>query len=494
MPTWARRWLSGVICTKRCAADIRSIGQPSDNARRPELISGSLEDQSQPTRIAMSLLDRLKHVDLTDRYIRRFPWIYESARRTITSIESLDRNGRSSWVAGRLSIVLERARSLAGYADARGSSKLSDWPILEKQRLLQHENDFCTTSLLPRARAATGGTTGQPMRIARSLAGIVFEQATIDAICSAAGIDMSAARVAVLRGDSIKPASDFHPPFWIDEGSRKRVFSAHHLIAANARVYADALRAFAPDVLTCYPSSLGALLNVLTDEREIHVPAILSSSEMLSADTLSAAQRRFGAKVIDFYGHAERVVAAWSIDGGPWRFVPSYGYVELLPEGNGLASIIATSLWDHGQLFVRYRTGDLVSVPTYDPDALRDIALGLAPFFGVEGREGEFVQLANGQRIIGLNHIPRGVYGAASIQLHHAETDLVDIYVVPTARFGQDARHSLSENFRMKFPPKVKARLIRVARPVRESSGKAPLLLRAPVTSEILPISPPELL
>jgi phenylacetate-coenzyme A ligase PaaK-like adenylate-forming protein len=366
--------------------------------------------------------------------------------------------------------------------------------MLEKQALLGHESDYSTRTIFPGTTAATGGTTGQPMRLHRSVLGVVFEQATIDRICAAVGIDLLIARVAVLRGDSIKPVSDRAPPFWVDQGYRRRIFSAHHLTPATAKHFADALRSFAPDILMCYPSSLAALLNILPEECETRVPAILCSSEMLSAHTLNRARSRFGAKVIDFYGHAERVVAAWSVDGGAWRFVPAYGYVELLPERNGLASIIATSLWDHGQLFIRYRTGDLVSVPTDDPEVLQDIALGLEPFLAVEGRQSEFVQLPNGQRIVGLNHIPRGVDGAASVQMHHAEPGLVDIYLVPTESFGEWTRQSLVENFRIKFPPMVKARLIKVARPVRESNGKAPLLLRRPISSEILPISEPEFL
>jgi phenylacetate-CoA ligase len=440
----------------------------------------------------MPTLDRLKHIEVTDRLIRRLPGVYESARRTIANVDSLDRRGRAVWVEGRLAAILKRARRLPGYANAGKSLQLSDWPILEKQQLLGHETDYFTKSLLPRARAATAGTTGQPMRLARSPKGIAFEQAVFDAICAVAGIDLPGARVAVLRGDSIKSPSDYQAPFWIDEGSRRRIFSAHHLMPSTVKYYADALRSFAPDVLSCYPSSLATLLQILPNAPDVRIPAIFSSSEMLSRHTLAAAQQRFGAKVIDLYGHAERVVAAWSLNGGPWRFIPAYGYVELLPEREGLASIVATSLWDHGELFIRYRTGDLVSVPSHDPAVLHEIALGLAPFFGIEGRQSEFVQLGNGQRIIGLNHIPRGVEGAASVQLHHAEAGRVDIYVVPTERFGQDARVQLVANFRMKFPPNVEARLIMVARPVRERNGKAPLLLLHPVTSELMPLARPE--
>jgi phenylacetate-CoA ligase len=440
----------------------------------------------------MTFIDKLKHTALTDRLLRRPPGLYESAKRTIALVDSYSDTQRAEWARAQLKKTLAAARKLPAYRNAPQGDDLNDWPILRKPDLMGRENTFVTPGLLPKSTGATGGTTGQPMRVARNQSGVAFEQATLDILCLKAGVDLASARVAVLRGDSIKNPSDTSPPFWIDEGPRKRIFSAHHLSAGSINFYAAALRDYAPEALFCYPSSLSNLLNLLNDNAP-QIPLVFASSEMLDDDTAALARRKLGARIINYYGHAERIVAAADIDGAGMRFLPAYGYVELIPDGEGTAKIVATSLWDHGQVFVRYETGDRIRVPSHDPEILARIARGSLPFPGVEGRDSEYVELAGNRRIIGLNHIPRDVVGAASIQLFHAGDRTLDIFIVPNADFGEHTKDVISANLALKFPKDVTARFVLVDGPVREPNGKAPLLLRRPILVQVKPHESPEL-
>jgi len=440
----------------------------------------------------MTFIDKLKHTALTDRLLRRPPGLYDAAKRTIALVDGLSDTQRAAWADAQLKKTLAAARKLPAYRNAPQSDDLGDWPILMKPDLMGRENTLVTPGLFPKSPGATGGTTGQPMRVARNQNGVAFEQATLDTLCLKAGIDLASARVAVLRGDSIKPPSDTTPPFWIDEGPRKRIFSAHHLSAASIESYTQALRDYAPDALFCYPSSLANLLNLLGEDAP-QMPLVFASSEMLADDTAALARRKLGARVINYYGHAERIVAAADIDGAGMRFLPAYGHVELISDGEGTAKIVATSLWNHGQLFVRYETGDRIRVPSHDRDVLARIARGSLPFPGVEGRDSEYVELAGNRRIIGLNHIPRDVIGAASIQLFHADENTLDIFIVPNADFGEHTKAVISANLGLKFPKDVTARFVLVDGPVREPNGKAPLLLRRPILTRAKPHKNPEL-
>jgi phenylacetate-CoA ligase len=440
----------------------------------------------------MTFIDKLKHTALTDRLLRRPPGLYDAAKRTIALVDGYSDTQRAAWISAQLKKTLVSARKLPAYRNAPASDDLGDWPILTKPDLMGRENTLVTPGLFPKSPGATGGTTGQPMRVARNQSGVAFEQATLDTLCLKAGVDLASARVAVLRGDSIKPPSDTTPPFWIDEGPRRRIFSAHHLSAASIGAYTQPLCDYAPDALFCYPSSLANLLNLLGGDAP-QIRLVFASSEMLSDDTATLATRKLGARVINYYGHAERIVAAADIDGAGMHFLPAYGHVELIPDGEGVAKIVATSLWDHGQLFVRYETGDRVRVPSHDPQTLAQIARGSLPFAGVEGRDSEFVELAGNRRIIGLNHIPRDVVGAASIQLFHAGENALDIFIVPNADFGEHTKAVISANLALKFPKDVTARFVLVDGPVREPNGKAPLLLRRPILPRAKPYRNPEL-
>ncbi|MBV9405585.1 MAG: hypothetical protein JO211_09600, partial [Acidobacteriaceae bacterium] len=161
-----------------------------------------------------------------------------------------------------------------------------------------------------------------------------------------------------------------------------------------------------------------------------------------------------------------------------------YGATEL--EGGGPESfkVIATSLWNDRQIFSRYETGDKALLPRCSGNDVRDIELGLRGFCGIDGRNSEHIDLADGRRIIALNHIPRGVPGIASLQLRRADTWLIEVHVVPADGYGAESEVQISKNFYEKFPTEMRLLIRKRDRAIRLSSGKAPLLV--PVTHDCI--------
>ncbi|MDP4594372.1 MAG: hypothetical protein NWT00_07395 [Beijerinckiaceae bacterium] len=375
---------------------------------------------------------------------------------------------------------MHRAQRLPGYAGTSYGNNLQSWPILTKSQILGRERDFAEHSFYPAPYAETGGTTGEPLRVARSISTIAFEQALVDHLCAQMGINARTARVAMLKGDFIDPSQIEKHQFWSDTGSKKRIYSSLHISPETAEVYRQSLLDFAPDILFCYPSSVDTLVKYLGQDSGVRIPLVFSSSEVLHDEARVRVRQALYCNVIDLYGHAERLAAAYSINGGGYCFLPSYGHVELIPVGDGLARIIATTLRPGGQIFIRYDTGDLAQVPSQDPAILEQIGLGLIPFNGIVGRDSEFVDLPDGRRIFSLNQIPRGADGANTVQLHYNGSDAVDIYIVPGNQFNVRTCERIQENFYRKFPESITANIWKVATPVREPNGKAPVLLRDP--------------
>lgn len=430
------------------------------------------------------MFDSLKHIASANRILRRIPLVYRHAMRALKAVDAMNYEQRRDYQDKQISKVLQQAKTLPGYASAPDSLSLDDWPILPKQNLLGREHMYETASKLPTPSATTGGTTGQPLKLKRGYYNVVFEQCAVDYICQQAGIAPRSARTAILRGDSIKLPQQEQNIFWIDEGGKKRIYSAHHMTRESGPTYVQSLREYAPDILFCYPSSLAALLAYVGSTDGLHIPLVFASSEILHPETIALARKRLGCDIVDLYGHAERVALAYSMNGDAYHFLPAYGHVELIPCGTGKARIIATSLRPNGQLFVRYETGDIALTGDLPPGELPRVALGLAPFQGIDGRDSEFIALEDGRRIIGLNHIPRGVKGVANVQLHHSAPEVVDIYIVPEHTFGAHSRRAILDNFYAKFPSYVNAKLWLVEAPVREPNGKAPLYLRNPQIPE----------
>ncbi len=252
---------------------------------------------------------------MLDQWGRRPPFLYRRYRALLAAAETWPDDRRHAWISRRLERVLAQARTL------RVTVTL---PAQTSRHGRRSASRRCSGARAISSAAACCGCPSEHGRHDRHAAGlaaqpgsVVFEQAAIDHICARAGLAMERARVAVLRADFIKPPADMAPPFWRQAGPGRLLLSSFHLAPATARAYAEALQAFRPDVLMCYPSALAHLLAMLDHAgASIAIGHVLASSESLPAATVAAARRQLGATVIDFYGQAERVAASYGINGG----------------------------------------------------------------------------------------------------------------------------------------------------------------------------------
>ena len=430
--------------------------------------------------VDVGLLESLQWFALVESLGRRPPFLYWAFRRLLLAAETWDRTERAAWQATRLSRTLRLAQKLPGYVERNGGASLSSWPTLTKAEVAGAEQFFNASRFLPSYRTATGGTTGRPLKIQRSLTIIALEHAVIDHLCAKIDVDMRRSRVAVLRGDFVKSPSDMSPPYWRAAGPRRRVFSSLHLTSSTLPHYLKELREFAPNVLMCYPSSLQHLLALLQDAGEVlRIHTVFAASEMLPPSVAALARRALDAHVIDHYGQAERLTVAYAIDGADYVFIPVYGVARLVPESGHRARLLGTSLWNDRQILVQYDTEDIIRIPSCDPETLNGIALGTVSFGGIEGRASEQISLPDGRSIIGLNHIPRGVAGASSVQLRYDGQSTVYAYVVPQQDYTPQTEATIRQNFYKKFPSEIEIRICRVDSPIRTQAGKTPLLLPA---------------
>ena len=108
---------------------------------------------------------------------------------------------------------------------------------------------------------------------------------------------------------------------------------------------------------------------------------------------------------------------------------------------------------------------------------MRRIALGLEPFAGISGRLCEFLTLADGTRIVGLNQIIRDICGVASTQIVQKNFDRVEILIVPTSGFDESTVSTLRQRFANKVPSSVSCEIRTIDKPLRTKAGKMPLFI-----------------
>ena len=432
------------------------------------------------------LTQKLKLLRFGDFAVRRNPLYYAAAREKLDSLERAGLEERRAWTARRLAEALWAARHTPYGKRVRGTRELASWPLLEKTAVRAEPGAFVASRLLA-SRASTGGTSGAPLPLVRSLPSVVFEQACIDRMIASMGADPARSRVAVLRGDNVKDPSDFSPPYWkFAAGERRMILSSNHLNTATAPRYADALEAFQPDVLWAYPTALESLcLNLKRAHRRLALPRVLTSSEVLHPAVWRLATETLRCRLVDYYGQAERVAFAWADSAGAYRFLPGYAHVELLPAGEeGLYEIVGTSLWNRSMPLVRYRTGDLLKINSKSD--FENITLGIATFPGVLGRDSDILLSPDGVRLTGIDHFQRDVANLVRIQVIQESAAEVRVLVLGSDAFGERDEAQLLANVRRKLPASMRVRIERVAALERTSLGKVPFVIHRPAVRELL--------
>ena len=211
----------------------------------------------------MRLRDRLKNGSLTERLVRRVPFMYARYRRLLSRLQSASADEVAVLTEELLDRTLQWAAATPYARVRRLSQDLSRWPILEKETIRADPAMLWRSAVPTLGTASTSGTTGTPLTVRRCWPSVVFEQAARDDLASRVGIDWAVARIAILRGDNVKDPTDLEPPFWkTRQRGRVLVLSSNHLNRSTVDAYIARLSDFQPEVLWVYPTPLGALCDL----------------------------------------------------------------------------------------------------------------------------------------------------------------------------------------------------------------------------------------
>jgi len=438
-----------------------------------------------------------KHV-LGQRMIRRNPFFYDRFRDVIERADGATCEERRAWSEEQVRRTLQQARRTDYGRTVRSGDNLADWPLLEKESLRHGLAAFTTGSDLFAAPATTGGTSGVPLKVLRSLEAIVFEQATIDRVIKSVGVDASSARTVVLRGDNPRDiVVSPNPECEMIDGGRIMTMSANAVTHTSVEFIAGQIAKFAPELLCAYPSALETLSRFLRDSgRKLSIPAVVTSSEVIRPDSWRLIEQSLGCRLADYYGQAERIAFAVANAPGEYRFQHTYSRVEFIPydgqpmprgSEHRLYEIVGTSYWNSLLPIVRYRTGDLVRLPAdFGAQELDEVALGVRSFEGVLGRQQELIVCPNSVRITGIGSLPNKVENVLRIQVVQEDLDRARIFVLATERFTVADAEVLLANARTRIPEEVNLTVEIASRLERTPRGKTPLIVHRPKVHDAL--------
>lgn len=355
---------------------------------------------------------------------------------------------------------------------------LERFPIVSKEELLHSPEQF-----YPARRGATplrifgrtSGTTGTPLTVQRSFDSVIWENAFLRRHWYWSGYRARMPR-ATLRGDLVVPLERATPPFWFyNRYENQLILSSRHLRGEHYGAIADQLAAFAPYLLQAYPSTAYDLACYLRERgRHLAIPYVYTGSEPLYPFQRALIEERLGARVMDFYGMAERVAFAAECELGVLHLVTDYSWVELVDEEgrptDGEGYVVGTTFYNLAMPLVRYRLMDQMRLRGGTCACGRRYPM-IEP---VTGKVEDALLGSDGRRVSpsvltfafkGLQHIRR----AQVVQVGAGEWE---VRVIPMPSYGDEQKRRLIDNVHHLVDPHIRLRVVEVEEIPRTPAGK----------------------
>jgi phenylacetate-CoA ligase len=239
--------------------------------------------------------------------------------------------------------------------------------------------------------SASSGSTGEPFRVyyePRAWARLKYAVKLRARMACGLGLTD---RVAIL--DTCRPSAA--------TALQRNLGWSRISVLQPASAVADALVAFAPDVIYGLPSALLEAGRALqTRGSKLDLRMLFTSGELLNGSR-AALQTLFGAPVYDIYGTSETKEIAWQCPEGGMHLNSDVVRLEVLDDaGRTLrageeGNLVATLLVNHAMPLLRYLTGDRGALLSGQCSCGRS-----SPLLGVvSGRLADMLVLQGGQRI-----------------------------------------------------------------------------------------------
>ncbi|MCU0612173.1 MAG: hypothetical protein MUE60_10340 [Candidatus Eisenbacteria bacterium] len=440
----------------------------------------------------------LKHAASLAPQVLREPIGLRMRRRAVRAAESwplsrirayqlLRVNSILAWAANR--VPHYRDQGLARTLPLRCIEDLRQWPVVERSTVAADPQSFLATGL-PRWRTRCGTTTGRsgsPLSVRWEWPSAVWwETAFQHRIYRWAGLPAGFRRV-VLRGSLTHGPGGTESRWWQYVPHRRTlVLSVFQLSGSTVERYVRTMGSFRPHALQAYPSAAAKLVR-LAREKGLALPrlaAILTSSETLGPEDRELVEQDLG-PVFDFYGHAERAIAAAQCElRRGYHLFDDYGYAEVLDcrgEACGpgqTGELTGTVFHNRAMPLIRYRSGDwatLSSIPCTCGRQLRVLSAleGRPPDYLVN-EEGEHVSLRFGLGSADLRGIEelrfyQGTAGVADVRYVGASDPAIPARLLAALlrRTGRGLKYRIERVHRLPPVPGGKAVLV-------VHSGEAP--------------------
>lgn len=357
------------------------------------------------------------------------------------------------------------------------------FPILHKEDVLAAGNRIVSAKY-PKwmmTVGRTGGTTGTPLSLPRSLFSVGNEHAFVRRQWDWAGIGFVDRCAWIIAGRRIADTNQTNGHLYAYDPFMKELsLSAFHLSPEIVRTYIEAMDRYEVKAIVGISSAVYFLAKVSADSGvKVKLKAALTTSETLTEKMRDIISKAFECKVFDFYGAAERVCYLHTCEHGSYHVVPEYGLTELVPldgTDKGLCKIVATGFWNRGMPLIRYDTEDVV----VKSDG-RVCACGreFPVVQSIIGRQSDLIRTPSGREygptVIAL--VMKGTNNILAAQVVQDSLDHIYVSYVPSEKFSEKDLCHFERHLSLYLPSELRTDLRRVGAIPKTASGKTRLIV-----------------
>ena len=359
------------------------------------------------------------------------------------------------------------------YRDIRTLDDLKCLPILTKQTIRDHYDEFISSSfrkddLLEEHSSGTSGC------------GFWFHQSKEGHAAVWAHVWRGNHNIGLKRGTwcgyfagrpIVPPERKNGPCYRINYPGKQIMFSIHHMNDDTFAQWLNVLNRYQPEWIQGYPSALLPFATYLDAKgfRLNYTPKTIT----LSSENVSWAQEDylcsiFGVYPMQNYAQSE-AVATFRQRLDRRIFVDEdFSAVEFLPIGqDGLCRIVGTTLTNYGMPFLRYDTEDLATWRLTEEG--REI-------LSLDGRDEDNIRLRDGgvyRRLRSFIEQPRVIES----QVIQKNIDLIEIHVVRAHDFTEEDSKRLEESVRSFLTDRISWKIIYVDHVRRNPNGKVKFII-----------------
>lgn len=376
-------------------------------------------------------------------------------RRTLARMERASAEEITAYQERRLRMLVRLAAARSPFyrdwfaesgvdpASIRTLADLQLLPLLERGDLMEHKERFRVYPRRTMWEAGSSGTSGRVVKVYRTPGSSAFEISALERQWGWFGVPSRSRRILLRAHD---PDTDGTGALTrVVPGARQLAVSSYRLDQLDMARLLEEMRSFKPQAIEGWPSSITLLASRLAELGEtLPVTAVITSSEVMTAEQEALMREVFVGPVVDHYGQTERVTMAGRCEAGGYHLFPDYGITERIPVAGDSRrwEIVGTPLHNWGFPLFRYRTGDEVG-PAPDGPCPCGRAFGLLG--AVDGRVEDAFTAADGHVIPLPATVVDDLPGLREVQVAQLAAGRFEIRLVPTATSDLPAvqRHAL---------------------------------------------------